>query len=335
MYDLPKDADSNPYFPTEIFTGYQVRKVNFIRDMVRKGIRYDRIILSHINLLSIGHIIKKISPKTQLVLLAHGIEVWSPLSPLRRKMLRSCDQILAVSQFTLETMIKVHGLPAEKLKVLNNCLDPFLKRPAAKIRSEELLTRYGLKKTDKILMTLTRLNSKERYKGYDRVMQAMALLRDDFPEIKYLIVGKYDQEEQQYIVKLQQDLGLTEQVVLTGFIPDEELESHFNTCDVYVMPSRKEGFGLVFIEAMYYNLPVIAGNKDGSTDALLNGELGQLVDPENVEEIAAAIERVLRIPEQFLPNRKLMNQYFSYESYKRTIEDYVFEESRQTQEQEF
>ena len=83
-----------------------------------------------------------------------------------------------------------------------------------------------------------------------------------------------------FIDTLLKKLDIPDTVVMPGFIPDDELEAHFAMSDMYVMPSRKEGFGIVFIEAMYYGLPVIAGNMDGSVDALLNGELGQLVNPD-------------------------------------------------------
>ena len=86
------------------------------------------------------------------------------------------------------------------------------------------------------------------------------------------------------------------------------------------MPSRKEGFGIVFIEAMYYGLPVIAGNMDGSSDALLHGKLGQLVNPDSVEEIANAISNILKNKPSYIPDRKLLIQHFSYETYKNNLE---------------
>jgi phosphatidyl-myo-inositol dimannoside synthase len=85
------------------------------------------------------------------------------------------------------------------------------------------------------------------------------------------------------------------------------------------MPSKKEGFGIVFIEAMYYNLPVIAGNKDGSVDALLNGKLGLLVDPDSQEEINNAIKKIINHEESFLPDHNLLMQNFSFGSYKNNL----------------
>ena len=85
------------------------------------------------------------------------------------------------------------------------------------------------------------------------------------------------------------------------------------------MASRTEGLVLLFIDAMDYGIPVIAGNVDGSADALLHGELGQLVNPESVEEIAAAIANILQHKASFAPNRELLMRNFSYEAYKQNL----------------
>ena len=89
------------------------------------------------------------------------------------------------------------------------------------------------------------------------------------------------------------------------------------------MPSYGEGFGIVFIEAMYFGLPVIAGNKDGSVDALLNGKLGILVDPMNVEEIKSAIENVMNDSEKYLPDSKLLLDHFGYQQFKNNWEKVI------------
>ena len=91
--------------------------------------------------------------------------------------------------------------------------------------------------------------------------------------------------------------------------------------DIYVMPSSKEGFGIVFIEAMFYGLPVIAGNADGSVDALLNGALGQIVDPRSAVEIKHALEKILENTKQFKPDEARLMQNFGYDAYKMRIND--------------
>ena len=89
------------------------------------------------------------------------------------------------------------------------------------------------------------------------------------------------------------------------------------------MPSIKEGFGIVFIEAMYYSVPVIAGNLDGSVDALCDGALGILVDPNDQEEITNAIEKIIEDRSAFIPNRDLLMKKFSYDTYKDNLTTFL------------
>ena len=91
------------------------------------------------------------------------------------------------------------------------------------------------------------------------------------------------------VISLIKKFNLEDKIILPGFIKDEELQDHYNLADVFIMPSKKEGFGLVLIEAAASGLPVIAGNGDGSAEALQNGLLGKLVSPDSVEEIKNAI----------------------------------------------
>jgi glycosyltransferase involved in cell wall biosynthesis len=90
------------------------------------------------------------------------------------------------------------------------------------------------------------------------------------------------------------------------------------------MPSEKEGFGIVFIEAMFYGIPVIAGNIDGSVDALLDGELGSLVNPNNKEEIIGAVKKIATNRPAHLPDHKKLEQHFGYRGYKEKLREAVW-----------
>ena len=90
--------------------------------------------------------------------------------------------------------------------------------------------------------------------------------------------------------------------------------------DLYVMPSTKEGFGIVFIEAMYYGLPVIACNKDGSADALLNGKLGLLIEPNSAREIELAVNKIINNVDAYKPNHNLLMENFGYDAYKKKLD---------------
>ena len=315
MYDETGEVDEK-YFPAASFKGFGIRRLKFARQCMADGIKNDLVILSHVNLLPVGYLIKLFSPKTRLVLIAHGIEVWKNFYGLRKRMLFKCDKILSVSKYTKGVIEHLNHFPQEKIQVLNNCLDPFLEVPVPKEKDAGLLKKYHLEKSDLVLMTLTRLASGERYKGYDMVIESLPELKRSHPGLKYLVIGKYDDKEKSRLDVLVEKAGLQQQVIFTGFVPDEELGDHFNLSDIYIMPSEKEGFGIVFIEAMYYNKPVIAGNKDGSADALLDGRLGLLVNPESLEEVSCAITRIIANKEQYLPDRELLMKHFSYPAYK-------------------
>ena len=83
------------------------------------------------------------------------------------------------------------------------------------------------------------------------------------------------------------------------------------------MPSKGEGFGIVFIEALFFGKPVIAGNIDGSVDALANGQFGLLIDPNNTGEIVDAINTVVKNKSGFIPDGTSVMKKFGYEQYKK------------------
>ena len=310
----------NKYFPSEIFFPFNANRKRFAVKSIKEGIKSKVVILSHINLLSVGYLIKLLSPKTKLVLFAHGIEIWKPLSFLKKKMLLKCNQVWAVSNFTNDKIKELGYVTNDKSVVLNNCLDPYLQKDNNDSKSNELLSRYNISKDDFILLTLTRLNSAEKYKGYDKVLECLQGLINEYPHLRYLIIGKYDDEEKARMDKMIDSMNLQHAVVFTGYIAEEELSAHYHLADLYIMPSLGEGFGIVFIEAMYNNVPVIAGNKDGSIDALLNGKLGLLVNPDDPEEITLAIKKVINNKSSFKPDQTLLMQNFSYEVYKEKIQ---------------
>ena len=319
MYGKPGDGNGNSYLPQLVFTSFDDNRIRFVRKAIAEGRRSKVVLLSHINLLVVGYFIKFFRPSVKLVLLAHGIEVWKPLPGWKKKMLGQCDLILPVSHFTKEKMKSLYGLPDKKFSVLNNCLDPFMELPLQKEKKQLLLKRYGLKKEQLILLTVSRMADTEQYKGYDKVLNALPELVRSHPGLRYLLVGKYDQKEKQRLDAIISQLGLKEVVIFTGLVPDEELAAHFNLGDIFIMPSEKEGFGIVFIEAMFYGLPVIAGNLDGSVDALCNGELGLLVNPNHKAEIIDAVQKIAANRTGYAPDWEKLEQHFGYKGYKEKL----------------
>ncbi len=296
VYDSRYDL-MDKYLSAENFTGFGRNKIKIGLKTLDKSFRSDIVILSHVNLALFGLVIKILNPNCKVWLIAHGIEVWRPLNFVKKIFVkRYCDKIICVSSFTKARMIHWHNSDPDKCVVLNNALDPFMNLPVDFSKPEYLLNRYSLAPSDKIIFTLTRLASSEQYKGYEQVIKAVGHLKLKFPEIKYILSGQYDSAEETRIRDLIKSCGVEEQVILTGFLTEKELTDYFLLADLFVLPSKKEGFGIVFIEALACGLPVICGNSDGSIDAIRNGELGTAINVNDQDELENAIIKYLEKP---------------------------------------
>lgn len=325
MYDKAYNRDSR-YLRKQQYVAFDGNRKYFVIKSLLKGIQSDVVILSHINLLSIGYLIKRFSPKTKVYLIAHGIEIWRKLPDTKLKALNRLDKIFAVSHYTKEKIKSEHKIVDDKIEVLNNCLDPFYYFPSDFTKPQSLLKRYNLTRDHTILISLSRLSSSEKYKGYDNVIKILPQLIQKDPNVVFLLAGKADEEEQARLEKLIADYKIGNHIKLIGFVDEAEISDHFLLSDIFVMPSKKEGFGIVFIEAMASGLKVVAGNKDGSVDALNNGKLGKLVDPDNLKEVETVLSELLVQPSgdaEKLDLQKKVYEVFSYEKYSASIKNII------------
>lgn len=318
MYD---DKVDETYGKAENLKTFNGKRVAFALATLRKGISADVVILSHINLLIFAKLIKKVNAKTRIILLAHGIEVWRDLPDWKIKFLSQCE-IWAVSRFTAKKMSDKYHIPLQNIHILNNCLDPYFKIPTSFEPSETLLAKYQLQPTQAIIYTLARLSSTEQYKGYDQVIKSMVEVIKVLPDAHYLLAGKADVMEHQRLSALIKLLKLEKHVTLAGFIADEEVQTHYTSATVFAMPSTGEGFGISFIEAAACGCPVIGGNLDGSTDALLDGKLGKLINPAADGELSKAIIDQILIVKTVENAQKLQQTclaHFSFDHYQQNV----------------
>lgn len=318
MHDREADLDTR-YLKAEHFKGVNGRKFYFALTAIVKGITSQTVILSHINLLIFAKIIKTIAPQTRIILYAHGIEIWEQLPNWKKRFLQEKVEIWAVSEYTAAKISSMHQIDRKRITVVHNCLDPYFNIPTQFEKSADLLQRYHLQSEQPILFTLTRLSAQEAYKGYDVVLSAMPALLKKFPNLHYLLAGKADEQEWHRVKNLIERLSLKDHVTLCGFIKDEELADHFKLGSVFIMPSTHEGFGIVFIEAAACGAKIIGGNIDGSVDALLNGSLGTLVNPQDAAEVGLAIEQNLQSEHQPLAIQNTCLTHFSYQHYLSNI----------------
>ncbi|MFC4211328.1 glycosyltransferase family 4 protein [Pedobacter lithocola] len=318
MYD--KDVDLR-YTNPENYIFFEGKKFNFGLKAISEGLKSDTVILSHINLLVFAWAIKKFKPKIKIVLLAHGIEVWKSLAQWKVSFLNQPGlKIWAVSHYTAEKLQKTNGISLKQIEVLNNCLDPFFDIPKNFEKPAHLLKFYNLNLNQPILLSVCRLSSSEQYKGYDKVIAAVKLLTDKFPDIHFILAGNGDEAELIRVEQLIKESGVEKHITIAGYISDEELTNHYLLADIFVMPSTSEGFGIGFIEAAACGCESIAGNRDGSKDALLNGKLGMLINTDSISELTNAIElSILKKRKEHLTTQENCLANFSFEIYKNRV----------------
>jgi glycosyltransferase involved in cell wall biosynthesis len=323
-YDIHTDEK---YFPQLRFKGYGGgrERLLFVVIAFFKSFKYKTVILGHINLAVLGYWIKRINPSVRLIVVAHGIEVWKAHHSLKLKVLEVADSILAVSNFTKEQILSYNPtITPGKIRIFPNAIDPYTIIPTSFEKPEYLLKRYSLDRSTPVLLTVTRLAFSEKYKGYDKVIESMPALLGKHKNLKYLLCGMADQNEGIRIESLIERIHAAGSVKLLGFIKDSELLDHYLLADDFVMQSKKEGFGIVFIEALACGRKVIAGSKDGSSETLLNGQLGTLIDPDDSDQLVNAIEKALDNQNyNSLELQQRVIESFGFHRYKDRLSNYL------------
>jgi phosphatidylinositol alpha-1,6-mannosyltransferase len=262
-------------------------KLRFIREAVRLGRRAEVLVCGHLHQLAIARLAKVFNPRLRYYLIAHGIEVWRPYTLLERKALLGAHRILCISEYTRRSMLRFFPeLPPDRLVIVPNTLDPYF---APALNDRESKAPFA---TPRIL-TVARLASADTYKGVDTLIEAMPLVRREFPLARLRIVGQGDDLPR--LEALVQRLGVGFAVDFTGPLSDEALRAEYAGCDFFALPSRKEGFGLVYLEAMIYGKACL-GARAGGTPEVITDAAGQLVEYGNIPDLAAAIADLARYP---------------------------------------
>lgn len=290
--------------------------VAVLRLLLERRPRYDVVICGHLNLLPVAFLAKWVAG-APVVLLIYGIEAWSPPgSLLLRCLARRADWVISISGLTLGRFTAWSGVGASRTKVLPNAVH--MEWYGVGPKNPALLSRHGLSGKP-VLMTLGRMVSAERYKGFDEVLEVMPRLLPAFPDLTYLIVG-YGSDMERLGQKAGR-LGLEGHVIFAGRIPEAEKADYYRLADAYVMPSRGEGFGFVLLEAMACGVPVVASSIDGGREATRDGLLGVLVDPSDLGDVTRGIMEALRRPREVPPGL----EHFSFGAFQERVRAFVDE----------
>jgi glycosyltransferase involved in cell wall biosynthesis len=200
-----------------------------------------------------------------------------------RMMAGAPDRVFAVSEQVRQHCIEVDGIRPARIQTIYNGLD----------LADWKTTVKPAKHTDEILVAT--VGNIRRVKGHDVFIKAAASVAAQFPNVHFSIAGEV--LEPDYFAELQgmvNDLKLTGRFHFAGGVTD--LKDHLAEADVFVLPSRSEGFSNAIIEAMAASLPVVATNVGGNAEAVLDGVTGFIVPPQDSDVLATAIGRLLSDP---------------------------------------
>jgi glycosyltransferase involved in cell wall biosynthesis len=256
-------------------------KGRFVRQALDLSRDCDTIICGHIRQLPIAWLAKRVNPGIRYYLVAHGIEVWRPFSQTEKTALRGAERVLCVSDFTRQELLKHCPLPEGRAVVLHNALDPVFSIGGGR----------ALADCPPRILVVTRLTQADRYKGVQHMIEAMPAIRRAIPKATLRIIGRGDDRDR--LQQLSATLGLADAIDFPGFVPDERLAEEMKSCRLFALPSRKEGFGLVFLEAMAYGRPCL-GAAAGGVPEVITPDTGILVNYGDVDGIASAAVDGLR-----------------------------------------
>ncbi len=232
-------------------------KLKFIRETLRLSRGTQLIICGHVAQLPVAWLASWLRPGLRTILIAHGIEVWRPFTFWERLALRNAHRILCVSDFTRREILKHVEIDETRVVVLPNALDPALEHKSDTAVPGD---------SSPVILTVSRLTSSDRYKGIDHLIAAMPAILQARPETKLRIVGRGD--DMPRLQNLARENKVDEAVEFVGFVSDEQLRTEFAQCTCFALPSQKEGFGLVYLEAMTAGKPCLAANAGGAPEVI-------------------------------------------------------------------
>ena len=282
-------------------------KFRFIKAALKLVRGCDRLVCGHVAQLPVAFVARLFHPRLHYYLVAHGIEVWRPFSLAERVALRGATRVFCVSDFTRRELLKHCPLKEGRAIVVPNALDPFFANGAP----------APLADRPPVILTAARLSFSDRYKGVEDLIAAMPAVLETEPNARLRVVGQGDDLPRlQSLARQQGNLGT--RIEFLGGIDDKRLVQELRDCRLFALPSRKEGFGLVYLEAMGQGRPCL-GARAGGVPEVITEDTGVLVEFGDIPAIAAGCIAGLRRAwsEQALLDRA---QLFSYEHLKERLD---------------
>lgn len=289
------------------------RKLEFVMGCLSADVRLGSLIVGHLSLGPLALAMHWLGKVREYNIILHGIEAWEKANWINRLGLKYANSIIATTTYTAEACAKVNSLDISRFRIIPLCADEsqILPDPTFELR--------GMVK----LLCVARQDPSERYKGFEMLMDAVRSLVTSYPTIHLNLIGSGADQER--LKDYADKNGLASHVTFWGAVSDAALAKAYQSCDIYVMPSKKEGFGIVFLEAMIRAKPCIGGRHGGTPDVIEDGRSGYLVDYGNTLELIGCISSLVANArlrsEMGARGRELIDSRFSWNAFKDAYSD--------------
>lgn len=214
----------------------------------------------------------------------YGVKIFL-IKMARRLIMTGADKVVAVSNFMKDLAVKI-GVPQDKITVIYNSVD-FIDFKNFNLETKELRQKFGLSE-NKVIVTAGRLVP---WKGIDGLIYAFPRLVKELPMVKLLVVG--DGADKDRLKQIAREKNIEDGVVFAGQVSLDEIFAYYNLADVFVLNSQYEGLSHALLEVLRLGKPIVASNCGGNPEVIENEKNGLLVEYNNIEQISAAIKRML------------------------------------------
>ena len=304
--DLKKWGTNIKLF-NDIFIYNILSATKFINDLINKEKYHFDVVCVHDWLSSIAGLVVKNETNIPVVFHTHSTE-WGRsggqgsevVSHFEGAMAQKADRVITVSYAMQQDLVR-HGWSSSKISVVWNGVDPNRYNPTNTKQEEveRIRSSYGIPKDWNMILFVGRLTW---VKAVRNILQAMPTVLKEFPNTKLVILGKG--EEQRDIVETAERLNIKDNIVYRfDFVPENERILHYAAADMCVFPSIYEPFGIVSLEAMAMEKPVVVGARGvvGFREQVISSgaeQNGVHVNGEDSADIAWGIKETLRNPER-------------------------------------
>jgi phosphatidylinositol alpha-1,6-mannosyltransferase len=217
-----------------------------------------------------------------------GIEAWTPLTWPQRAAVQQSQRLIAISHYTVERFRLAN--PRAGDRPIHICHPGIEQADLPELPRANTRWAAATTAAPPVALIVGRMSANERYKGHDRLLDVWALVASALPSARLDIVG--DGDDRTRLAQKSEEMGLGSLVTFHGRVSNEQLSRHHERCSAFVMPSRNEGFGLVFLEAMRARRACI-GATGAASEIIDDGRTGLLVPPGASARLTDAIVSVL------------------------------------------